>query len=103
MLFKMNLEHRRLDNADQGQESPIDFPVESDGSLVRRTANAFEFRKNEFVVYPGHGVGQITASEVQTVAGTSLEFIVLYFTKLKMRARVPTQKASSVGLRKLST
>jgi CarD family transcriptional regulator len=101
MLFKMNLEHRRLDNADQGQESPIDFPVESDGSLVRRTANAFEFRKNEFVVYPGHGVGQITASEVQTVAGTSLEFIVIYFAKSKMKVRVPTQKAASAGIRKL--
>lgn len=98
----MNFEHRRLDNADQGHNARIDFPVESDESLARRTANAPEFRTGEFVVYPAHGVGQITAIEVQTVAGASLEFFVIYFAKSKMRARVPTQKAASIGLRKLS-
>jgi CarD family transcriptional regulator len=101
MLFKMNFEHRRLDHADRGQETPIDFPVESDRSLSRRTADAFEFRQNEFVVYPGHGVGQITATEVQTVAGTSLEFFVIYFAKSKMKVRVPTQKAAGAGIRML--
>jgi CarD family transcriptional regulator len=101
MLFKMNFELRRLDGADQGQEARIDFPVESDGSLVQRTANALGFTKNEFVVYPGHGVGQITAIEVQTVAGASLEFFVLHFAKSKMKVRAPTQKAASIGIRKL--
>jgi CarD family transcriptional regulator len=101
MLFKMNFEHRRLDHADQGQETPIDFPVESDRTLSRRTADAFEFRQNEFVVYPGHGVGQITATEVQTIAGTSLEFFVIYFAKSKMKVRVPTQKAAGAGIRML--
>jgi CarD family transcriptional regulator len=61
------------------------------------------FGKNEFVVYPAHGVGQITAIEVQAVAGTSLEFFEIYFAKSKMKARVPTGKAASVGIRKLST
>jgi len=101
MLVKMNFEHRRLDGVDQRQETPIDFPVESDGSLVQRAASALEFRMDEFVVYPGHGVGQITATDVQTVAGTSLEFFVIYFAKSKMKVRVPTQKAASAGIRKL--
>jgi CarD family transcriptional regulator len=101
MLFKMNLELRRLDGADQGREARIDFTVESDGSLVQPTADALGFRKNEFVVYPGHGVGQITAIEVQTVAGASLEFFVIHFAKSKMKVRAPTQKAASIGIRKL--
>jgi CarD family transcriptional regulator len=54
-------------------------------------------------VYPAHGVGQILAIEVQVVAGASLEFFVVYFAKSKMRARVPTQKAASIGIRKLSS
>ena len=61
------------------------------------------FSANEFVVYPAHGVGQVIAIEVQTVAGASLELFVLYFAKSKMTLRVPTQKAESVGMRKLSS
>lgn len=68
---------------------------------MQRTANALGFTKDEFVVYPGHGVGQITAIEVQTVAGASLEFFVLHFAKSKMKVRAPTQKAASIGIRKL--
>ena len=101
MLFKMNFELRRLDGADQGQEARLDVPVESDGSMVQRTADALGFTKNEFIVYPGHGVGQITAIEVQTVAGASLEFFVIHFAKSKMKVRAPTQKAASIGIRKL--
>jgi CarD family transcriptional regulator len=97
----MNFEHRRLDNTDQAHEARIDFPAGSDGALVQRTPTPVEFRKNEFVVYPAHGVGQITAIEVQAVAGTSLEFFVIYFAKSKMKVRVPTQKAASTGIRKL--
>jgi CarD family transcriptional regulator len=96
----MDLEHRRLARADQEHEVRIDLAVESDGSP--RLANS-GFGKDEFVVYPAHGVGQITAVEVQTVAGASLEFFVIYFAKSKMKARVPTQKAAGIGLRKLSS
>jgi CarD family transcriptional regulator len=99
----MNFEHRRLEGAVQQHEARIDFPVESDGSQVQPPANSLEFKKNEFVVYPAHGVGRITAIEVQTIAETSLEFFVIYFTKSKMKARVPTQKAARIGVRKLSS
>jgi CarD family transcriptional regulator len=99
----MNFDHRKLDSVDQAQEAPIDLAVGSDGRLDQRTANSPEFRKNEFVVYPGHGVGQITAVEVQTVAGTSLEVFVIYFAKSKMKVRVPTQKLAGIGVRRLSS
>jgi CarD family transcriptional regulator len=60
------------------------------------------FKVNECVVYPAHGVGQITAIEVQEVAGFKLELYVLSFAKDKMILKVPTTKAVSAGMRKLS-
>ena len=99
----MNFERRKFDNANQKHEARDDRSVGSDQNQPQRLANKSGFEKNEFVVYPGHGVGQITAIEVQTVAGFSLEFFVVYFSKSKLRARVPTQKAAGIGLRKLSS
>ena len=52
-----------------------------------------EFKATDFVVYPAHGVGQILSIEEQTVAGTSLEFFVIFFTKSKLTVRVPVRKA----------
>jgi CarD family transcriptional regulator len=43
------------------------------------------------------------AIEVQTIAGACLEFYAIYFAKNKMRLHVPTRKAPSVGMRKLSS
>jgi CarD family transcriptional regulator len=60
------------------------------------------FKLNEFIVYPAHGVGQITAIEVQEVAGFSLELFVVSFIKDKMILKVPTSKVTSVGMRKLA-
>jgi CarD family transcriptional regulator len=61
-----------------------------------------EFKATDFVVYPAHGVGQILSIEEQTVAGASLEFFVIFFTKSKMTVRVPVRKAANVGMRKPS-
>ena len=47
-----------------------------------------DFRPNEFVVYPAHGVGQIISIEEQEVAGISLELFVISFEKDKMTLRV---------------
>ena len=60
------------------------------------------FKLNEFVVYPAHGVGQITAIEEQEVAGFKLELFVISFSKDKLTLRVPTSKVTGVGMRKIS-
>jgi CarD family transcriptional regulator len=60
------------------------------------------FKLNEFVVYPAHGVGQITAIEEQEVVGFKLELFVISFSKDKLTLRVPTSKVSGVGMRKIS-
>ncbi|MEO0389695.1 MAG: CarD family transcriptional regulator [Pseudomonadota bacterium] len=62
-----------------------------------------DFRPNEFVVYPAHGVGQIVSIESQEVAGISLELFVISFEKDKMTLRVPTNKATDIGMRALSS
>src|ERR1700733_2091452 len=62
-----------------------------------------EFKTNDHVVYPTHGVGRIVKVEEQEVAGTKLELFVITFEKDKMTLRVPTLKAKAVGMRKLSS
>jgi CarD family transcriptional regulator len=62
-----------------------------------------EFRPNDFVVYPAHGVGKIISIEEQEVAGFKLELFVISFEKDKMTLRVPTHKATEVGMRSLSS
>ena len=62
-----------------------------------------DFRPNEYVVYPAHGVGQIISIEEQQIAGISLELFVISFEKDKMTLRVPTDKALQIGMRSLSS
>src|ERR1700710_485091 len=66
-------------------------------------AKALSFDVGDYVVYPKHGVGRVIELQSQEIAGTSLELYVLRFEKEKMTLRVPTNKAESVGMRKLSS
>jgi CarD family transcriptional regulator len=91
-----------------GQTAKSDrFPETSDTASAPSDAQKnrnlpLQFKPAEFVVYPAHGAGQILSIETQTVAGASLEFFVIYFTKSKMTVRVPVRKAATAGMRKLS-
>lgn len=60
------------------------------------------FRKDEYIVYPTHGVGRIVGIEEQEIAGSRLELFVINFDKDKMTLRVPVAKCDSAGMRKLS-
>ncbi|MDA0319427.1 MAG: CarD family transcriptional regulator [Paracoccaceae bacterium] len=66
-------------------------------------AKKLDFRPDEYVVYPAHGVGQIISIEEQEIAGINLELFVVAFEKDKMTLRVPTHKAAEIGLRSLSS
>ncbi|MCB1333960.1 MAG: CarD family transcriptional regulator, partial [Roseivivax sp.] len=48
------------------------------------TKKKSEFRPNDYVVYPAHGVGQIISIEEQEIAGIKLELFVISFEKDKM-------------------
>jgi len=61
------------------------------------------FKTNEFVVYPAHGVGQITSIEEQEIAELVMELFVINFEQDKLTLRVPVAKVKSVGMRKLAS
>jgi CarD family transcriptional regulator len=71
--------------------------------MSKKNPLALEFRANEYVVYPAHGVGKIVSIEKQEIAGMDLELFVISFEKDKMTLRVPTAKATSIGMRSLSS
>jgi CarD family transcriptional regulator len=66
-------------------------------------ASSFLFDVGDYVVYPKHGVGRVIELQNSEIAGMQLELYVLRFEKEKMTLRVPTNKAESVGMRKLSS
>lgn len=66
-------------------------------------SSALDFIVGDYVVYPKHGVGRVIELQNSEIAGMSLELYVLRFEKEKMTLRVPTNKAESVGMRKLSS
>ncbi len=70
---------------------------------VKKIVQRAGFKTGEFVVYPAHGVGQITAIEEQEIADLRLELFVINFEQDKLTLRVPVAKVKSVGMRKLAT
>lgn len=69
---------------------------------TKKTTQRDGFKPGEYIVYPAHGVGQVTAIEEQEIAGFKLELFVVSFAKEKMTLRVPVAKVASVGMRKLT-
>ena len=55
----------------------------------------YGFKAGEFIVYPAHGVGQISGIEEQEIAGTTLELLIINFEKSKMTLRIPTSKCAN--------
>ncbi len=70
--------------------------------VAKKSVQRLGFRTGEYVVYPAHGVGLITAIEEQEVAGLTLELFVISFEQDKLTLRVPVAKIKSVGMRKLA-
>ena len=78
----------------------------------KKAAAKLPFAVNDYVVYPTHGVGQVTGIEVQEISGAKLQLFVvtfekdkmtLRFEKDKMTLRVPVGKAGTSGMRRLAT
>lgn len=71
-------------------------------AAAKKTVQRQGFKTGEFIVYPAHGVGQITEIEEQEVAGYTLELFVINFSQDKLTLRVPISKIESAGMRKLA-
>jgi CarD family transcriptional regulator len=65
--------------------------------------NKISYKVDDFVVYPTHGVGQVTGREKATIAGHDLDLVVVSFNNDRMTLRVPINKIETSGLRKVSS
>ena len=65
--------------------------------MTLKTPRAAAFSVDDLVVYPTHGVGQVTAIENQTLGGLPVSLIVISFERDRMTLR------KTLGLRKVST
>lgn len=62
---------------------------------------AITFSVGDKVVYPGHGVAEVTGLEQREISGNALEFYVLRVLENNVKVMVPKHNAKSVGLRRL--
>jgi len=62
-----------------------------------------DFDVGEIVVYPKHGVGEITTIETLEIANIKTKFYVVKMEQSKLTIRVPLDKQDEVGLRKISS
>ena len=68
--------------------------------MTKRNHN---FKIGETVVYPKHGVGEITNIESMEISSIKTNFYVVKMEQAKLIIRVPLDKQDEVGLRKIST
>ena len=70
---------------------------------AKKPARKLPFSRGDYVVYPTHGVGKVTGVEKREIAGFNLQLFVILFESEKMTLRVPVDKVSDSGLRKISS
>ncbi len=57
------------------------------------------FKVGDNAVYPGHGVGEVTAIETKEIFGKKQIFYTIRVAETGMKIMVPQQNAAAVGLR----
>ena len=57
------------------------------------------FRVGDNAVYPGHGVGKVTAIEAKEIFGKKHEFYTIQILENGMKIMIPKDNVASVGLR----
>ena len=60
-----------------------------------------DFKIDQYIVYPNHGVGKITDIEKRSIAGIKLDLYVIEFKQDRMLLRVPISKSETLKLRKV--
>ena len=62
-----------------------------------------QYSLGDFIVYPSHGVGEVTDIQTFEIAEEKLEMYNVIFDKEKMTLKIPTIKAKEIGIRKVSS
>ncbi len=60
---------------------------------------SFEFIVGDNAVYPGHGVGEVTAIETKEIMGSKQTFYSIRILESGMKIMVPKSNVTNVGLR----
>lgn len=60
---------------------------------------SFEFFVGDNAVYPGHGVGEVTAIETKEIMGSKQTFYSIRILESGMKIMVPKSNVTNVGLR----
>jgi CarD family transcriptional regulator len=68
-----------------------------------KTKKNSDLKIGEIVVYPKHGVGEITKKETMEISNIKTSFYVVKMEQSKLTIRVPLDKKNEVGLRKISS
>jgi len=68
---------------------------------VARVAKVEDFKIGDKVVYPGHGVGEITSFRAKSIGGTEQRIFDITMLESGMKIMVPVVQAQAVGLRKV--
>jgi CarD family transcriptional regulator len=58
-----------------------------------------QFKVGDNAVYPGHGVGRVTAIETKEILGNKQTFYSLQIIETGMKIMIPKDNVASVGLR----
>lgn len=59
----------------------------------------FTFNPGDFVVYPAHGVGQVSERQNASIEGKQVDLLAIHFEKDKFTMRIPSESAVNKGLR----
>ena len=70
---------------------------------MKKNKKNTEFKIGETVVYPKHGVGEVSKIETLEVSSIKTNFYVVKMEQSKLVIREPLDKKDEVGLRKIST
>lgn len=88
--------------AKPAEKAAAKTPAKAPAKRTPARKEKLEFAEGDFVVYPTHGVGQVTGIESIEIADEKLKLFVISFERERMTLKVPTTKVTESGLRKLS-
>ena len=75
--------------------------IKTKPKLLRK--EKLQYSIGDFIVYPSHGVGEVTTIQKFEIANEKLEMYNVVFDKEKMTLKIPTIKAKEIGIRKVSS
>ena len=67
--------------------------------VKKKAGKKVNFKKDDFVVYPMHGVGQITEIATKTVLNKRKKYFIIELLNTKMKGMLPVENAGEIGLR----